>query len=141
MQKLQGDYSRRFREVVGTITDNENYLNDSFLVQYPLTVNILWKGHRMNLGGITLLPKSYLDVGKSNSENDQRFSTAAKLSLELGERDGCLDEEPQLELLGRQPERVGGIGIYVFKNLQDDYIRESVWDLRQEEVPRLNYSG
>jgi len=75
--------------------------------------------------------------------DDEKMAEFYKNFLaEMIEREGgvSLDVEPQFQLLDRQPERVLGIGVYIFKNGTGHPI-ETIWDFRQAEIPRFQYNG
>jgi len=140
LKQIQETYPARVKEALEGISLNYNGFVDSAFAEFPLTVDAYWQGYRRTLGKSSL--SIFEDKTKTLAENDKMFAEdyrrIIEIMAEVMETPKInFNIEPLYQLLDRQPKKFMGIGSYIFKSGDNGSPIETIWDLRQKDIPRL----
>jgi hypothetical protein len=132
IRQLREEDPKKAAEIVQQIVQDYNSSLDEAITQFPLTVNEYWQGYRRTRYKSSLT--EFCDDKKMAEDCKRCLATILQA---LG-RETPTDSEPAYELLGTRPSFVSGIEVYCF-NKEGEKI-ETLWDLRQKQVPKLKYN-
>jgi hypothetical protein len=102
---------------------------DKLINKFPLTTDSCWQIYRRTNSKFSL-PESF-------PENDE---TMSKFYMDFAREipPTSMDAEPEYILLDKK-QRFQGIDSYTFKKGEKGIALDTIWDLRQKQIPRFQY--
>ncbi|MEI6731399.1 MAG: hypothetical protein WCK90_01830 [archaeon] len=138
IKRFRSAYPDRVKEFLKDRIESRNSILEFGLKDFPLTTDAYWQGYRRSLGSGRLIVDP--DESKTMAENDILFAESyRRIVTEFiapGETPIDFNIEPSWTVIDRQPERALGVGVYILKD-GAGHPHETIWDLRQKEIPRL----
>jgi hypothetical protein len=151
MEDCGGDHYEVFRRVradnpqivSGALDDfaigYNHFVNENF-ARHPKTVDAYWQDYRRNQTTGTLF--FFPGEGKSDSENDilmaKDYAVSQAIIAESSRGELLsLTDEPKVKFLEIQKDGLLGFDTYNF-DVGEAFPFKTLWDIRQEEIPRFN---